>query len=219
MAGWVTFSLARHFQHLRGAGGPSAILLARVLTWDDLLDERRAWDALMWFAPLLMMADELNQAGVVRILSGQLFHAMGGWPWPLALAALVTAYLYIHYSFASMTAQVTALYPSFLGAAVAAGVPPLLAALPLAYFSSLNAGHDALRHRFRAGLLRRRLCAAGRRGGASASASRWSTWRSGWALARSGGSSSACGKSRPRTRGARPRPSPERYTSHQCIAL
>jgi DASS family divalent anion:Na+ symporter len=39
-----------------------------------------------------------------------------------------------------MTAQVTALYPAFLAAALASGVNPLLATLPLAYFSNLNAG-------------------------------------------------------------------------------
>jgi DASS family divalent anion:Na+ symporter len=38
-----------------------------------------------------------------------------------------------------MTAQVTALYPPFLAAALAGGVPAMLAALVLAYFSSLNA--------------------------------------------------------------------------------
>jgi DASS family divalent anion:Na+ symporter len=139
MAGWVTSPWHGISNTFVALAGLSAILLGGVLTWDDLLDERRAWDSLIWFAPLVMMADALNQAGVVRILSGKLFHAMGGWPWPLALAALVTAYLYVHYSFASMTAQVTALYPSFLAAALASGVPPMLAALPLAYFSNLNA--------------------------------------------------------------------------------
>jgi len=38
-----------------------------------------------------------------------------------------------------MTAHVSALYPGFLAAALAAGVPPMAAALPLAYFSNLNA--------------------------------------------------------------------------------
>jgi len=35
---------------------------------------------------------------------------------------------------------VTALYPGFLAAALVGGVPPLLAALALAYFSNLDAG-------------------------------------------------------------------------------
>jgi len=86
-----------------------------------------------------MMADALNQSGVIRILSARLFGVLGGRPWPLVLLGLVVSYLYLHYGFASMTAQATALYPGFLGAALAGGVPPLVGALALAYYSSLNA--------------------------------------------------------------------------------
>jgi len=56
------------------------------------------------------------------------------------MAVLLITYLYVHYAFASMTAHVTALYPGFLAAAVATGAPALMAALPLAFFSNLNAG-------------------------------------------------------------------------------
>jgi divalent anion:Na+ symporter, DASS family len=139
MAGWVTSPWHGISNTFVALAGVSAILLARVLTWNDLLAEHRAWDALIWFAPLVMMADTLNEIGVIKILSGKLFLLMAGWTWPVVLAALVVTYLYIHYSFASMTAQVTALYPGFLAAALAGGVPPMLAALPLAYFSNLNA--------------------------------------------------------------------------------
>ena len=139
MTGWVAqpwHGISNTFVALAGL---SAILLAKVLTWDDLLAEHRAWDALIWFAPLVMMADQLNELGAIKVLSGKLFGVMQGWPWMLVLAALVTSYCYIHYSFASMTAHITALYPGFFGAALAGGVPPLLAALALAYFSNLNA--------------------------------------------------------------------------------
>jgi DASS family divalent anion:Na+ symporter len=139
MAGWVGSPWHGINNTFVALSGLSAILLAKVLTWDDLLAEHRAWDALIWFAPLVMMAEQLNEAGVVRIFSTKLFGMMAGWPWPMALIALVVAYCYIHYSFASMTAHVTALYPGFFVAAITAGVPPLLAALPLAYFSNLNA--------------------------------------------------------------------------------
>ena len=139
MAGWITSPWHGVSNTFVALAGLSAILLTRVLTWEDLLAERKAWDALIWFAPLIMMADQLNELGVVKILSGKLFAVTAGWPWRLALIVLVVAYCYVHYSFASMTAQVTALYPGFLAAALAAGVPPLAAALPLAYFSNLNA--------------------------------------------------------------------------------
>lgn len=120
--------------------GVSLVLLCRVVTWDELLGDKMAWDALIWFAPLLMMAEQLQQQGVIRLLSAEVFAHLHGWPWAMALGALVVAYLYAHYTFASMTAHVSALYPGFLGAALAAGVPPALAVWPLAFFSNLNAG-------------------------------------------------------------------------------
>lgn len=140
MTGWVTAPWHGIHNTFVALAGLSALLLARVIDWDELLAEKRAWDALVWFAPLVMMSEALNEAGVIRIFSGKLFGLMHGWPWPAALFALVAAYLYVHYGFASLTAHVSALYPAFLSAALAAGVPPMAGALALAYFSNLNAG-------------------------------------------------------------------------------
>jgi DASS family divalent anion:Na+ symporter len=140
LTGWVTAPLHGLGNTVVALAGVSAILLCGVVTWDELLGDKTAWDALIWFAPLLMMAEQLNERGVVTLISGQVFAHMHGWPWALALAALILAYLYAHYSFASMTAHVSALYPGFLGAALAAGVPAALAVWSLAFFSNLNAG-------------------------------------------------------------------------------
>jgi DASS family divalent anion:Na+ symporter len=140
MAGWVTSPWHGLHNAFIALAGVSAILLSRVLTWDDLLHETKAWDALIWFAGLLMMADALLDSGVIKIISGTVFSRMTGWPWPMAAAVLACTYLYVHYGFASMTAHVTALYPGFLAAGLAAGAPPLLMALLLAFFSNLDAG-------------------------------------------------------------------------------
>jgi DASS family divalent anion:Na+ symporter len=139
MTGWITFPWHGIPNAFVALSGLCALLLARVITWEDLLGEGRAWDALIWFAPMVMMSEVLNENGTMALLSQRLFGALVGWPWQLALVALVAAYCYVHYGFASMTAQVSALYPGFLAAAVTAGVPPMAAALPLAYFSNLNA--------------------------------------------------------------------------------
>ncbi len=140
MIGWVTSSIHGIPNTFVAMAGLCAILLTRVLSWSDLLAEHRAWDALIWFAPLLMMADALQELGVIRILSSAIFGRLQTWHWAAALAVLLLAYLYVHYAFASMTAHVTALYPGFLAAAVASGAPPLMASLSLAYFSNLDAG-------------------------------------------------------------------------------
>ena len=140
MFGWVAspwHGIGNAFVALTGV---CAQLLTGLLRWDDLLGETKAWDVLLWFAPLIMMADELNSGGVVKVVSESLFAHLHGLPWTAALIALALIYFYIHYVFASMTAHTTALYPAFFTAALAAGAPPMLAALPLAYFSNLNAG-------------------------------------------------------------------------------
>jgi DASS family divalent anion:Na+ symporter len=140
MAGWVTSPWHGIPNTFVALSGLSLILLTNVMSWAELLTETRAWDALIWFAPLLMMADALQDLGVVKILSSSVFGNLHALPWLFALGILVLVYLYIHYAFASMTAHVTALYPGFLTAAVATGAPALMAALPLAFFSNLNAG-------------------------------------------------------------------------------
>jgi len=140
MAGWVTSPWHHVPNAFVALAGVSAILVTRVLTWGELLGETKAWDALIWFAPLIMMAGELNKRGVIQELSRSVFGYTRLLPWSVALIFLVITYLYVHYGFASMTAHITALYPGFLTAALATGAPPLLAAFVLAFFSNLNAG-------------------------------------------------------------------------------
>jgi DASS family divalent anion:Na+ symporter len=140
MAGWITspwHGLQNAFVALAGL---TAILLCRVIEWGDLLRETKAWDALLWFAGLIMMTGALTESGVIRVVSDGAFAHIQGWPWPLAAAVVAAGYLYVHYGFASLTAHATALYPGFLAAGLASGAPPMLMALLLAFFSSLDAG-------------------------------------------------------------------------------
>ena len=139
MAGWITSPWHGLPNAIVALVGVCAILVTEVISWQDLLSEHRAWEALIWFGALIMMADNLRQAGIVTILSNSVFRYVHGWSWLAALIVLVILYLYIHYGFASMTAQVTALYSPFLLAALASGANPLIASLALAYFSNLNA--------------------------------------------------------------------------------
>jgi divalent anion:Na+ symporter, DASS family len=139
MAGWVTSPWHGFSNTIVALAGVSALLVSNVISWGDLLNEHRAWEALIWFGALIMMADELLRAGVVNALSQRAFHFVQGWTAIAALAGLLLIYMYVHYGFASMTAQVTALYPGFLAAALVSGANPLVAALSLAYFSNLNA--------------------------------------------------------------------------------
>lgn len=120
--------------------GLGLLLLTGVLTWGDILNEKGAWDTLVWFAALVMMADFLNKLGLIPWFSEEMGAAVGGFAWVPAFLVLALVYFYSHYFFASCTAHVSAMYAAFLIVSVAAGTPPLLAALVLAFFSNLFAG-------------------------------------------------------------------------------
>ncbi|TKC13842.1 anion permease [Robertmurraya kyonggiensis] len=117
--------------------GLSVLLLASVLTWNDIKKEEGAWDTLVWFAALVMMASFLNTLGMIPWFSDMMSGAVSGLSWIWALGALALIYFYSHYFFASSTAHVSAMYAAFLAVAMAAGAPPMLTALILGFFGNL----------------------------------------------------------------------------------
>jgi len=113
------------------------LLLTQVLTWSDIKQEQGAWDTLIWFSVLVMMAMFLNSTGMIPWFSETVQGLIGDTSWLLALIVLAIVYFYSHYFFASNTAHVSAMYAAFLSVIVAAGAPPLVSALILAFFSNL----------------------------------------------------------------------------------
>lgn len=115
------------------------LLVAGVLSWNDILKETGAWNTLFWFSVLVMMAGELNVLGFIPWLSHIIGSSLHGLSWFVVLIILVIAYFYSHYFFASATAHISAMYAAFLAVALAAHVPAMLAALMLGFFGNLLA--------------------------------------------------------------------------------
>lgn len=117
--------------------GLAVLLLSGVLTWEDMLNEKGAWDTIVWFAALVMMATQLNALGFIpwfgKTMAGQVSHL----EWSTAFLILALVYFYSHYMFASQTAHISAMYAPFLAIALTVGTPPVLAAMVLAFFSNL----------------------------------------------------------------------------------
>jgi len=137
---WVTGQWSKINATTVALMGVSIMLLTGVIRWNDVLAEKGAWDALIWFGGLVMMASQLNTLGFMKWFAGSVGGALAGWAWLSALIVLMLVYFYSHYGFASTTAHITAMFPAFMAVAVAAKAPPYLAALALAFFSALNAG-------------------------------------------------------------------------------
>jgi len=112
----------------------SAMVLTGLVTWEDILGHRVAWNVLAWFATLVALADGLNRVGFIAWLARMLTTSLAGLSPVWAVIALVVVFFLVHYLFASITAHVTAVLPIILGAASAIpGVPVPALALLLCY--------------------------------------------------------------------------------------
>jgi L-tartrate/succinate antiporter len=101
----------------------SLMLLARLVTWKDMLENTAAWNTLVWFSTLVALADGLNRVGFVKWFAEMIGGHMGGFPPTTAMIVLVLVFFFSHYMFASATAHVTALIPVML--TVGAAIPGL----------------------------------------------------------------------------------------------
>jgi len=120
--------------------GSMALLLAGVLNWDDIINERAAWDIFIWYGGLVRLGKALNEAGVTKAFAESVAGWFAGLDWLALLIAALLVYYFAHYAFASITAHILAMYPAFVAVLLAKGAPIGLAALSLAFISSLSAG-------------------------------------------------------------------------------
>ncbi|WP_312335706.1 anion permease [Sphingobacterium sp.] len=117
--------------------GLTLLLLTSVLTWEDVKAEKGAWDTIVWFAVLVMMASSLNELGFIGWFSDLIKVQIGDLSWQIAFPVIILVYFFSHYIFASATAHVAAMYAALLGVGVSLGIPPMLLAMMLGFLGSI----------------------------------------------------------------------------------
>lgn len=105
--------------------GLFVLIITGTIDWDDVLSEKSAWDTLIWFGALVMLAEQLNKHGVVGWFATHMKDAIvaSGMGWLPIAAVLVLAFVFTHYLFASTTAHVSAMMLAFLTVGVQL-IPP-----------------------------------------------------------------------------------------------
>jgi L-tartrate/succinate antiporter len=111
-----------------------AMVISRVLSWNDILANTSAWNVLVWFATLVTLASGLAETKFVDWVGASFSRILSSYGAMLAGALLLGAFFFLHYLFASITAHVSALLQVFLVIAVKIpGFSPVTWALLLAY--------------------------------------------------------------------------------------
>ena len=112
----------------------SLMLITSVVTWDDILTNKAAWNVLVWFATLVAMADGLNKVGFVTWFATKMAALLVGMSPITVMVILLILFFFVHYMFASLTAHTTAVLPVILAAGAAIpGMPIKVFALLLCY--------------------------------------------------------------------------------------
>src|SRR5262245_52332896 len=89
--------------------GVCLMLLTNVISWEDALAERAAWDVFVWYGGMVRMAEALGETGITKKFAESSAGFTSGWRWWAALGLLALIYFYAHYGFASISAHTLAM--------------------------------------------------------------------------------------------------------------
>jgi DASS family divalent anion:Na+ symporter len=136
VSGWVAADALKLNVTSIAFGGLGVLLLAGVLTLDDIALMGDTLATFLWLAILFALSGQLNELGFMSYAGERLASHLGGLSWPATYVTLVVLYVAIHYLFVSQSSQVLALLGVFLDVGVRGGVPAPLMAFGLLFASS-----------------------------------------------------------------------------------
>jgi L-tartrate/succinate antiporter len=99
------------------------LVVTGTIGWSDVLEDKPAFNTLIWFGTLVPLASGLGSTGVVAWLAGLVGPVLATLSPTWALVGLIVLFFLLHYLFASTTAHTTALLPLML--TVASKIPGL----------------------------------------------------------------------------------------------
>ena len=92
----------------------AVVVLTRVISWDDVIGNKPAWNILVWFATLVALASGLNDVGVLKWIGKGTESYLSSLTPTLLMISMIVFFFILHYFFASLTAHTTALLPIFV---------------------------------------------------------------------------------------------------------
>lgn len=140
--GWMTGSITGIKYVSVGLAFLACLLVSKVLTWNDVINEKSAWQTFVWYGAFYGVATALSKGGfylyLVDVIQGYI--DLSGYSPFMSLFILVLFSLSVRYFFVSNSAFVVSFYPVLFTLGISTGANPLYIALSLAF----SAGYGAL---------------------------------------------------------------------------
>ena len=116
----------------------SLMVLTDVISWDDVIANKGAWNVLVWFSTLVALAGGLAKVGILKWIGTLAESSLTGLTPVVLMISMIVIFFLLHYFFASVTAHVTALVPLFALIAVKFIAPEQLPAFMILFAGSLG---------------------------------------------------------------------------------
>lgn len=136
LLGWGTCLLTGYDANAIGLGLVAFLFITNAVAWKDVLNDKAAWDTVVWFGEIISLAGGLTKLGFITWMSSSFASSLGGLDWVTTFLILGLAYIYLHYVFATASGHVAAMYVPFASVAIAAGAPATMVAICFAIFSN-----------------------------------------------------------------------------------
>lgn len=140
LIGWGTSLITGFNANAIGLGLVAFLFVSGAVQWKDVLNDKAAWDTVVWFGAIISLATGLTKLGFVKWMSLGFASSLGGFDWVTTFLILGFAYIYLHYVFATASGHVAAMYVPFASVAIAAGAPAPMVAICFAIFSNFMWG-------------------------------------------------------------------------------
>jgi DASS family divalent anion:Na+ symporter len=137
---WTTTSIHKLDVTITALLGGVVLLLTGVLEWEEIKNEKAAWDIFVWYGGVLRLGKALGDTGVMTELAKGVSSLLPGAGWLTLFAVALLLYFYASYGFASITAHLLAMFPAFLAILTLKGAPLGLMVYAFACFANLGAG-------------------------------------------------------------------------------
>jgi len=94
------------------------MVLSNIVSWDDVISNKAAWNILVWFSTLVALASGLKNVGILEWIGKGTESYLAGMSPTMLMLSMIVFFFLLHYFFASLTAHTTALLPIFIVIAV-----------------------------------------------------------------------------------------------------
>ena len=120
--------------------GFSILLLTRVIPWDDVITNKKAWGIFIWFSILLMLSNFLVKFNTINWMNEEIKHIINDVDKTLVVPLSLFLFFYLHYFFVSTTAYVSTLFAPFLIVLLNFNIPANILVMALAMLAIISGG-------------------------------------------------------------------------------